>query len=100
MNMVNTIFIYFLFMLCHSWHSNTYIRFSRIVKIKRFYMVTIPLTCFNSHCTLVLFYSATYSSAHTEQSVALAHAMDIMKSTIIYLQNISHTFNDLATLIL
>ena len=88
MNMVNTIFIYFLFYAMPFWHSNTYIRFSKIMKLKQFYVVTIPLKCLNYHCTLVLFYSPTFSSAHTEQSVALAHTWDIIKPTFIYLQNI------------
>ena len=92
MNMVNTIFMFF---LCYA--ILILIRFSRIVK--PFYLATIPLACFNSHRTLVLFYSPTYSSAHTEQSVALAHTQDIIKPTLILLQNISHTFSDLATLI-
>ena len=95
MNMVNTIFMLF---LCYAILGILIlIRFSRIVK--PFYLATIPLACFNSHRTFVLFYSPTYSSAHTEQSVALAHTQDIIKPTLILLQNISHTFSDLATLI-
>ena len=95
MNMVNTIFMLF---LCYAILGILIlIRFSRIVK--PFYMAIIPLACCNSHCTLVLFYSSTYSSAHTKQSVALAHTQDIFKPTFIFLQNISHTFSDLATLI-
>ena len=50
MDMVKAIFIYFLFILCHHKHSHTDIRFI-IVKFKPLYMVAIPLTCFNFHCT-------------------------------------------------
>ena len=57
MNMVKTIFIYFLllFMLCHHWHSHTDIRFNRIVKFKPSYTVMLPLTCFHLCCTLAVF---------------------------------------------
>ena len=70
MNKVNTILMHFLFMLCHSRPSHTDIGLSRVVKLKHFYMLTIPLTCFNYHCTFGLFYSPT----HTEHNIEFTHA--------------------------